>query len=53
MMGASLTPAQAQAAIDAHLHEDHEHGMGLKSFADLERGNYGKSLVEDVIPQPG
>jgi len=43
MMGTNLTPAQAQAAIDAHLHDDHDHGMGLKSFADLERGGYGMS----------
>jgi len=42
-MGTNLTPAQAQAAIDAHLNDEHDHGMSLKSFADLERGGYGMS----------
>jgi hypothetical protein len=48
-MGTSLTPAQAQAAIDAHLQEDHEN-MGLKSFADLERGGYGMSPFNYCYP---
>lgn len=43
MIGTNLTPAQAQAAIDAHLHDAHEHDMGLKSFEDLERAGYGMS----------
>jgi hypothetical protein len=42
-MGANLTAAQAQAAIDAHLHEDHGHGLELKTLEDLERAGYGMS----------
>jgi hypothetical protein len=51
MMGTNLTPAQAQAAIDAHLHDEHDHGMGLKSFADLERGGYGMSPLSHCTTQ--
>jgi hypothetical protein len=43
MMGTNLTPAQAQAAIDAHLSEEHDHSMALKTFEDLERAGYGMS----------
>jgi hypothetical protein len=45
MMGANLTAAQAQAAIDAHLQEDHGHGLELKTLEDLERSGYGLSLA--------
>ena len=47
-MGTNLTPAQAQAAIDAHLNDEHDHGMSLKSFADLERGGYGMSPFHNL-----
>jgi hypothetical protein len=48
MIGTDLTPAQAQAAIDAHLHDTQEHGIGLKSFEDLERAGYGVSTSPRV-----
>jgi hypothetical protein len=37
-----LTQAQAQAAIDAHLSEDHDNGMALKTLEDLERAGFGE-----------
>jgi hypothetical protein len=45
IIGTNLTPAQAQAAIDAHLNGEHDHTLALKSFEDLERAGYGRSHV--------
>lgn len=41
-LGTNLTQAQAQAAIDAHLSDDIDHGIAFKTLEDLERAGFGK-----------